>query len=160
MNHYNYYGGYTPYPYGGAVPDILNQFKTPYQPPMPQPSMMTPATSGDTMIWVLGEVEAQSFPVAANNSVVLWDKNNPTIYIKSASAQGVPSMRVLDFVERTPDTASRLPEKHECKCGEQFVTKDAFEALKQEFEALSARLLDTSSKTASKSKRTEEIDNG
>ena len=48
------------------------QFLPQYQQPISQPT--------NDMIWVLGQTEAESYPVAPNNSVVLWDKNNPTIY--------------------------------------------------------------------------------
>ena len=87
---------------------------------MAQPS---PVTSND-MIWVLNETEATSYPVAPNNSVTLWDKNQDTIYIKSVNMQGVPSMRILDYVERTAENASKTPEKDECRCGAKYVSKD------------------------------------
>ena len=66
------------------------QFLPQYQQPISQPT--------NDMIWVLGQTEAESYPVAPNNSVVLWDKNNPTIYVKSVNANGIPSMRTLDFI--------------------------------------------------------------
>lgn len=51
----------------------------------------------------------------------------------------MPSMRVLDFVERNAD-ASNLPEnrstKHECTCEGKFVTQKEFGDLKADFEAL------------------------
>jgi hypothetical protein len=94
------------------------------------------------MIWVLGQTEAESYLVAPNNSVVLWDKNRPTIYIKSVNSQGMPSMRVLDFTERNSDTSNsheNAPKTHECKCGDKFVTKEEFDALKGKFYDLQAR---------------------
>lgn len=99
------------------------------------------------MLWVLNEAEATAYPVAPNNSVVLWDKNNPTIYVKSVNLQGVPSMRVLEFTERTAD-----PPKHECTCGDRFVAKSDFDDLKAEFERLREKV--EAAKTA-KSKKTE-----
>lgn len=137
------YYGYYPQYNNGATPDMLNQFKGQYQPQMQMPmqQMQQPVpmpTPTNDMIWVLSEVEAQSYPVAPNNTVTLWDKNEPTIYIKSANAQGVPSMRILDFSERVPN-APKTPEKHECQCGDKFVSKDAFKALETKFEALEAK---------------------
>lgn len=120
----NYYGN-------GAMPDMLNQQKMQYQ-QMPQQAMPTQA---DPMLWVLGQTEAESYPVAPNNTVTLWDKNNPTIYIKSANAQGVPSIRILDFVERVPN-GSKMPEKHICNCGDNFVTKEQFKALEGKFDEI------------------------
>lgn len=141
---------YTPYygnPYfqqqgyfnNGAMPDMLNQQKMQYH-PMQQnniPAPMQMPTSTNDMLWVLGEVEAQSYPVAPNNTVTLWDKNQPTIYIKSANAQGVPSMRVLDFTERAVN-GSKTPENHICKCGDKFVTKEEFSALQGKYDEITA----------------------
>ena len=120
----NFYGN-------GAMPDMLNQQKMQYQ-QMPQQTMQTQA---DPMLWVLGQTEAESYPVAPNNTVTLWDKNNPTIYIKSANAQGVPSIRILDFVERASN-GSKTPEKHTCQCGDNFVTKEQFKALEGKFDEI------------------------
>lgn len=84
-----------------------------------------------TMIWVLGKNEAESYPVAPNCQVVLWDKNAPTIYVKSMSANGIPNMRTLDFTERT-ETSQNLPVNDNVK----YVAIDDFNALKAEFEDL------------------------
>lgn len=107
----------------------------PMQQPMQAMPMATPTPQND-MIWVLSEVEAQSYPVAPNNSVILWDKNNDVIYIKSANMQGVPSMRILDYTERTAPEAPQKTEKHVCTCGKDFARKDDFEAFCGQLEAL------------------------
>ena len=75
----------------------------PQQMPMPTPIQQTPMAQptpmpSNDMLWVLNETEATSYPVAPNNSVTLWDKNKDTVYIKSVNMQGVPSMRILDYV--------------------------------------------------------------
>lgn len=144
-----YQGGYYPQYQNGAVPDMLNQYKGQYQQmPMQQPMMQQPVqqmpiqmqptqmSGANDMIWVLSEGEAQSYPVAPNNSVILWDKNSDVVYIKSVNAQNVPSFRVLDYKERTADNAPKTPDNHECKCGSKFVSKEDFKALQSEFEAL------------------------
>ena len=130
-----YNGGYYPQYQNGAVPDMLNQYKGQYQQPiMQQPmvqQMQTPTQTND-MIWVLNENEATSYPVAPNNSVVLWDKNEPIIYVKSVNNQGMPSMRVLYFEERnaTPSNSPKnAPKTHECTCGNKFATKEQLNAL-------------------------------
>ena len=159
MAYPNYYqGGYYPQYQNGAVPDMLNQYKGQYQQmPMQQPvqqmpiQMQTAQMSGASdMIWVLSEVEAQSYPVAPNNSVILWDKNNDVVYIKSVNMQGVPSMRVLDYKERTTDNTPKTPDKHECKCGNKFVSKEDFKALQGEFEALRGELEELKEKPKAK----------
>lgn len=166
-----YQGGYYPQYQNGAVPDMLNQFKGQYQQmPMQQPvqqipmqNMPQPIPSND-MIWVLSEGEAQSYPVAPNNSVILWDKNSDVVYIKSVNAQNVPSFRVLDYKERTADNTPKTPQKHECQCGNKFVSKDDFKALQSEFEALRNELDELKAKSKAKTvkKAVEEVeeDNG
>ena len=150
---------YTPYyapysrPMGYYNPSIPQQdMQTTQQIPAQQPIQQMPMQTltpfmqtqpTNDMIWVLGQTEAESYLVAPNNSVVLWDKNNPTIYVKSVNAQGVPSMRILDFTERNADTSNfnvNTPKTHVCQCGDKFVTKEMFEALQSEFEALQSKI--------------------
>ena len=50
-----------------------------------------------SLIWVQGEAGAKSYMVAPNNTVALWDSESQTVYLKSADASGMPSMRVLDY---------------------------------------------------------------
>jgi hypothetical protein len=138
------------------------QQQIPMQAPIQQMPMAQNAPTSD-MIWVLSEVEAQSFPVAPNNSVILWDKNNDVIYIKSANMQGVPSMRILDYTERTADNAPKTPEKHVCQCGKDFVRIEVFERLQSDFEALRSELEELKAKPKAKTakKAVEEVeDNG
>ena len=147
---------YNPYYYNnGATPDMLNQFKSPYQPmqmpqqmaqqPIQQPIQPQVPNVNNDFLWVLGEVEATSYPIAPNNTVILWDKNQPTIYIKSANAQGVPSMRILDFTERTAN-APKTPEKHECQCGNKFILKEDLNAVQGEIQEIMCRLSDIEDK--------------
>jgi hypothetical protein len=132
--------------YNPSIPqqDMQTNQQIPVQQPIQQMPMQTPTpfmqsqSSGDTMLWVLNENEASSFPVAPNNSVVLWDKNNKTFYIKTANAQGIPSMQIYDFTERT-ETHENAPKTHKCTCGDKFVTKEEFDALKGKFYDLQAR---------------------
>lgn len=133
----------------------------PVQQPI-QPMQMaqpTPMPSND-MLWVLNETEATSYPVAPNNSVTLWDKNQDTVYIKSVNMQGVPSMRILDYTERTADNAPKTPEKHVCQCGKDFVRIDTFKALQSEFEVLRSELDELKAKPKAKTakKAVEEVD--
>lgn len=125
------YGNYAPFYRGGyfnpmqtpTMPNMAEnqgQFLPQYQQPISQPT--------NDMLWVLGQTEAESYPVAPNNSVVLWDKNNPIIYVKSVNAQGIPSMRTLDFTERTQN-GSQTPVEHACQCGDKFATKEQLNAL-------------------------------
>ena len=163
-----YQGGFYPQHQNGAMPDMLNQYKGQYQQmPMQQPMMqqipmqtMAQPTQTNDMIWVLSEVEAQSYPVAPNNSVILWDKNNDVVYIKSVNMQGVPSMRILDYKERTADNAAKTPVEHKCQCGDKFVLKKDFQALQIAFEDLRSEWETLKEKPKSKTakKAVEEVD--
>ena len=142
------YGNYAPFYRGGyfnpmqtpQMPQMAeNQGYMPqYQQPIQQTNPVPMAQPTNDMIWVLNENEATSYPVALNNSVVLWDKSNPTIYVKSVNAQGIPSMRTLDFVERVQN-GSQTPTEHVCKCGDNFVTKEEFKALQGKLKALESK---------------------
>lgn len=52
------------------------------------------------LIWVQGEAGAKSYLVAPNSTVQLWDSEKQTIYLKSADASGMPSMKTLDYTIR------------------------------------------------------------
>ena len=102
------------------------------QMPMQTPTPLIQAQPTNDMLFVLNENEASAYPVAPNNSVVLWDKNNKTFYIKTANAQGIPSMQIYDFTERT-ETHENATKAHKCTCGDKFVTRAEFDALKGKF---------------------------
>ena len=147
---------YRPTYYDPVQPNHIGQFNQQYQQPMPQQMqpVQTAQQPTNDFLWVLNENEATSYPVAPNNTVTLWDKNLPTIYIKSVNAQGVPSMRILDFVERTSatptppvGTAFNLPNN--------FVTIDSFNALKGDVESLRGKLDELKQKNTPKPKKTE-----
>ena len=74
-------------------------YYNPYQQsyyPVPQVQQSQPTS----IIWVQGEREAASYPVAPNNAVALWDSDAPVIYLKQADAAGKPTMKAYDLVER------------------------------------------------------------
>lgn len=151
-----YNGGYFPQYQNGAVPDMLNQYKGQYQQPIMQQPMvqqMQTLTQTNDMIWVLNENEATSYPVAPNNSVVLWDKNEPIIYVKSVNNQGMPSMRVLYFEERnaTPSNSPKnAPKTHECTCGDKFATKEQLNAVEGKINDILAMYEELKEKQATK----------
>lgn len=164
------YGNYAPFYRGGffnpmqtptmpQMADNQNQFAQPYQQPMqtnPAPIPMQTQQTND-MIWVLNENEATSYPVAPNNSVVLWDKSNPTIYVKSVNAQGMPSMRILDFTERNINTSNsheNAPKTHECTCGDKYATKEQINDLRGKIDDLTAKYEELSRPAVEKPKTT------
>lgn len=79
-------------------------YNNPYYPQYyPQYSQ---AQNQNGMTWVQGLAGAKSFLVAPNTTVSLWDSEGQTIYIKSADASGMPSMKILDYTIREQNTAS------------------------------------------------------
>lgn len=83
--------------------------------------------SNNNIIWVQGEAGAKSYLVAPNNTVQLWDSEAQTIYLKSADASGMPSMKILDYTvrgeDKTPKTAPQSTQNTS------YVTHDELNAL-------------------------------
>ncbi len=63
----------------------------------PQTNQGTPVNG---LIWVSGMSSAKAYPVAPNQTVVLWDSEAQSVYLKSADATGMPSMKILDYTIR------------------------------------------------------------
>lgn len=154
------YGNYAPFYRGGyfnpmqtpTMPNVAenqNQFAQPYQAPMQTPPMATHTPNND-MIFVLGQNEAESYPVAPNSTVTMWDKNQKTFYIKTANAQGIPSMQIYDFTERQQNTP-QTPTEHTCQCGDEFATKEQLNALQGKFENVMAIVEELQAKSNTKS---------
>ena len=74
-------------------------------PQQSQPVMNPQPQQQNNMIWVQGEAGMKAFLVAPNTTVQLWDSENPVIYLKSADASGMPSVKILDYSIR--DTAPK-----------------------------------------------------
>ena len=152
---------YRPTYYDPVQQNPMGQFNQQYQQQMNQPIQQAPMQTQPTndFLWVLNENEATSYPVAPNNTVTLWDKNLPTIYIKSVNAQGVPSMRVLDFTERTA-TAAKQPVSATFGSTNNFVTLDSFNALEAKFAALEGKVDELRPKASAKTKKAEVENDG
>ena len=149
---------YRPTYYEPVQQNTMGQFNQQFQQPMAQPMQNTQmpmqGQPSNDFLWVLNENEATSYPVAPNNTVTLWDKNLPTIYIKSVNAQGVPSMRILDFTERA-STANKTPSVQSFNSTNNFVTVDSFNALEAKFAALECKVDELRPKTNAKTKKVE-----
>ena len=97
--------------YGTYIPQNYYQqqyypnLQMPLQPPqMPQNSVQS---SGNSITWVLGENAAKSFPVGAGQTVVLMDREEPIMYMKSVDQSGMPlPLRIFDITERTLEKQS------------------------------------------------------
>lgn len=152
---------YRPTYYEPAQQNPMGQFNQQYQQSMSQPIQQAPMQTQQTndFLWVLNENEATSYPVAPNNTVTLWDKNLPTIYIKSVNAQGVPSMRILDFTERLAN-APKTSSAPSFNSPNNFVTLDSFNALEAKFAALEGKVDELRPKASAKTKKVEVENDG
>ncbi len=80
---------------------FFNGYPATYQPVYQPPVMQTPQQAQQNgIIWVQGEAGAKSYLVAPNTTVQLWDSEDKVIYLKSADASGMPSMKILDYTIR------------------------------------------------------------
>lgn len=100
---------------------------------------MNQSNAQSSLIWVQGEGAAKSYPVAPNTSVPLWDSEANVVYIKSADASGMPSIKTLDYTVR--DSASRTAE---IQAQSDFVTHNELADMQKEIDALKAKFERTS----------------
>ena len=131
--------GYQPGYYGQAMPDQLAQLRqNAYQQPMMgQAAQQTQGTP--SIIWVPNAQAAESYLVAPNSAVVLWDSSAPVVYLKQTDASGKPSMKTYDLIERTSIPPSQ-PATQE---------PDGMTALKSEVERLKSELWELKEKMLS-----------
>lgn len=91
---------YQPVQYQPVQYQPMQYQQQPQQQQQPQPM-------SSNMIWVSGEAGAKAYLVAPNTTVQLWDSESQRIFLKSADASGMPSMKILDYTIR--DTAPQKP---------------------------------------------------
>jgi len=99
---------------------MINPFSNSYTPWYQQPQQV-PQQQNNGIIWVQGEAAAKSYPVAAGNSLPLFDSETNCFYIKSCDASGMPQpLRVFDYTERV------VVAKNETATSD-YVTREEFE---------------------------------
>ena len=116
------------YPYYPYYPTQNNAFQNVGNVGMNQPNVQS------SLIWVQGINAAKSYPVAPNTSVPLFDSEANVVYIKSADASGMPSIKILDYNVR--DNESRRAES--VPQGD-FVTHNELADIQKEIDALKAK---------------------
>lgn len=100
----------------------FNGFPATYTPIIPQ-YQQPQQQSG--LIWVQGEAAAKSYLVAPGQTVQLWDSEEKVIYLKSADASGMPSMKILDYTIRG-----------EVEQATEYATKDDLKVLSDKIKSL------------------------
>ena len=131
------YGGY--YPYYAQNSSLTPNFASFTQ---NQPSNV----QNNGIIWVQGEAGAKSYLVAPNTTVQLWDSEAQTIYLKSADASGMPSMKTLDYTIRgnASVTAQNAHTDTKTPTDIHFITETEFEGVLEELAALKRKVEDLS----------------
>lgn len=92
---------------------------TPQNPP--QNNIYHPAQTNG-IIWIQGENAARSYLVAPNQNVLLLDSEVPRMYMKSADATGMPTLKIFEYKEIKKDA----PIAGETTSTE-YITRDEFE---------------------------------
>lgn len=106
-----------PQPYG------LNNFN-PYQNPMSQNNNFSTQPQQNNLIRVTGIDGAKAYQMSPNSSVALFDSDSDIMYVKTTDGAGFPTIRTFRFepIEDVP------------KVQDAYITRDEFDALKQEVE--------------------------
>lgn len=107
-------------------------YQQPTQNYYPQAQQQTPSNS---IIWVQGEAGAKSYLVAPNQTVQLWDSETQTIYLKSADAVGMPSIKILDYTIRND-----MPNSSKISYSEQENINNEIDIIKSKIDALELNL--------------------
>lgn len=126
--------------YNNGFPMTYQQYYPTQPNAYPTQMNVTPTqpTQNNGIIWVQGEAGAKSYLVAPNNTVQLWDSESQTIYLKSADASGMPSMKILDYKIRNSEPAQiASPVSEDNK---NYVTLSEFNVIKAELTTLKNEL--------------------
>lgn len=117
---------------------IFNNYPATYQNPymIQQPQYQQPAQQNSSIIWIQGEAAAKSYLIAPNTSVALFDSERQTVYIKSADASGMPSIKTLDYTIREAQNASPGVPKESVT----YATKDDLNAVYAKIKGIEDRL--------------------
>lgn len=145
------------FPIGYQNPYYPQQYYSQYSQPVQQP-IATPMSNNSQpqnngMIWVQGIGGAKSYLVGPNATVVLWDSEAPVIYLKSADASGMPTMKTLDYVIRDDQPSNSALSI--TKDNIQVATKDDISVLRAELDQVKDRLNSLSSYSNRKDNRKE-----
>ena len=114
-----------------SYPQYTQQYPQ-YQQPIPTPQQQIqqqqPVQQG-SLIWVSGEAGAKAYLVAPNTTVQLWDSESNCVYLKSADATGMPSMKILDYTIREGEKPQNTPLKNDMN---NYATKEELNAFRTE----------------------------
>lgn len=122
-----------PYSQYGSTPMYIPSVNPYVAQPVSQPMIQRQPD----MIWVQGEAGMKAYQMAPSTRAILWDQDNPVIYIKTADANGMVSVKTLDYTERGAD-GNKIVTATEPNAD--FATKEDIEALKDSLQRQINRL--------------------
>lgn len=122
---------------------MYQPYTQPYTQVQNQPQNVAPVQPSvqGGLIWVSGEAGAKAYLVAPNNTVQLWDSEAQVIYLKSADASGMPSMKILDYTIRDSgkNGSNTMPVMQANNLSD-YVTKDELKAVSDEISAIRSKM--------------------
>ena len=124
-----------------TYPQMYPQYQQPFQQQIPQMPQMQQQSQTTGIIWVSGEAGARGYMVSPNTTVQLWDSDQQVIYLKSADASGMPSLKILDYTirDQAPKNTPMSVSNAAAVNPSDYVTKTEFDDLKMKFEAFCAK---------------------
>lgn len=126
----NYQSNYQQYyqPYQQQIQQLQNQI------PNIQQQMQTPSVqNGGMFYFVNSQKEVEDWVLGAGQTAFFFERNAPVFYIKSVAQNGLSQpVEVYDYSQRLSEGSESVAEVKEDK----YITRDEFEALKAELEAL------------------------
>lgn len=111
-----------------SYPQYTQQYPQ-YQQPISTPQPQINQNQNNPIIWVSGEAGAKAYLVAPNTTVQLWDSEANCVYLKSADASGMPSMKILDYTIREGEKQQNTPLKNDMN---NYATKEELNAFRTE----------------------------
>ena len=121
---------------GGFPATYPGAYFYPYQQQQAAPSPNTAQNTG--IIWVSGEAGAKAYLVAPNTTVALYDSEAQTIYLKSADASGMPTIKTLDYTIR--ENGAKSARTAVSFDDGNYIKRAEFDAVTAQIEAIKARL--------------------
>lgn len=130
---FNPYQPYQPYIYQQQLQQLQQQIPQ-IQQQMSQPQTSSPQNGG-MFYFVNSQKEAEDWVVGAGQTVFFFERNNAIFYIKTVAQNGLSQpIEVYDYTQRTEASeGSTIDSKIDL---DKYITRDEFEALKAELEAM------------------------
>ena len=113
----------------------MNNYQNQMYYPQIQNQTQNVQNNTSSIIWVQGEAGAKSYLVSPNTTVALWDSESPTIYLKSADASGMPSIKIYDYKQRETTVLNNTESK-----SSDFATQSDINTLREEINGLKSKI--------------------